>query len=160
MSGQKGHVLLAPPDFNDWAAVHALLLRCFAPMEERIDPPSSLHRMSADVIAAIARENTFAVGLSGEVVIAFGLAEAREQSLYLSKLAVAPEWRGRGLLRRMVRAFEDEARRRGLAGMTLQTRVELSGNHHVFSALGFIKTEETRHPGFDRVTSFTFSRPL
>ena len=48
----------------------------------------------------------------------------------------------------------------GLRGVELQTRIELTANHATFAALGFVETERTAHPGYDRPTTLTFRRPL
>ncbi|MEL6793708.1 MAG: hypothetical protein AAFP78_09655, partial [Pseudomonadota bacterium] len=41
---------------EDWTAVHRLLTDAFAYMDGRIDPPSSLHRMTEDDLAFILRD--------------------------------------------------------------------------------------------------------
>ena len=153
-------VLASPTGFEDWGEVHALLALCFAPMEGRIDPPSSLGRMTSENLAEVGEKHHFVVARAEGMVIGFGLAEVRETSLYLSKLAVHPDWRGQGLLRSVLTCFEGVARIHTLRKLTLQTRFELVENHAIFNALGFQKTDETRHPGYDRVTSYTFSKLL
>jgi hypothetical protein len=42
----------------------------------------------------------------------------------------------------------------------LQTRVELVENHAAFSRMGFAKTGESAHPGYDRPTSITMRRAV
>lgn len=150
----------SPADFDRWDDVHALLTECFAPMEGRIDPPSSLQKMTPASLAENARAHDFVVLTEGESVVGFGLAEARVHSLYLSKLAVHPDWRGQGNSREIIDLFERLARNLDLESLTLQTRVELIENHATFRALGFQKSDETRHHGYDRVTSYTFTKLL
>lgn len=150
----------SPAEFDRWDDVHALLIACFAPMEGRIDPPSSLQKMTPTSLAEYARAHDFVVLTEGESVVGFGLGEAREKSLYLSKLAVDQNWRGQGRSREIIDLFEKLARNHGLKNLTLQARVELTENHATFRALGFQRTDETRHPGYDRVTSYTFTKSL
>lgn len=152
--------LRSPPKFDSWDEVHALLTLCFGPMEGRIDPPSSLNRMTAPSIATQARQHDFVVVVSDGTVVGFGLGEPRGETLYVSKLAVHPDQRGHGLARQIIELFKDVARQHDLSALSLQTRVELIENHLTFHALGFQKTGETRHPGYDRVTSFTFTASL
>lgn len=146
--------------FGDWDELHRLLSDAFASMKGRIDPPSSLDRMTPDDLRRKAGGEHLILARSNGAVVgcAFGVPEG--DAFYLSKLAVAPDWRRRGLLRRMIGPMEVEARRRGLRALTLQTRVELTENHAAFRALGFEKTQETAHPGYSRPTSFSFRKTL
>lgn len=138
----------------------ALLAQAFADMEGRIDPPSSLHRMTAQTLREKASREMLATAHCGTTIIACGFGAVEGTDLHLSKLAVAPAWQRRGILRRLVLLFEDEARRIGLLALTLQTRIELTGNHAAFGALGFRKVAETAHPGYERPTSLTFRKEL
>ena len=84
----------------------------------------------------------------------------RPPVLYLGKMAVAPSHRGHGLGRDLATLAARRAMARGLAAVELQSRVELTENHAVFAALGFVVAAETSHPGFDRPTSLTFRKPV
>ena len=42
----------------------------------------------------------------------------------------------------------------------METRIELTENHATFARLGFVKTAETAHPGYDGPTSITMSRSI
>jgi len=48
----------------------------------------------------------------------------------------------------------------GLPLLELETRIELVENHAAFAAMGFAKTEETAHTGFDRTTGITMQRKV
>ena len=80
--------------------------------------------------------------------------------VYIGKMAVAEDARGQGLARQLVSIAEQRARERGLPRLELQTRIELVDNHRTFAALGFVKTDETAHPGYDRTTSITMSKAV
>jgi GNAT superfamily N-acetyltransferase len=151
----------AGPDFADWPRLMALLHAAYAPMEGVIDPPSSLLAMTAADLAAKARDGVLLLAREGDGPLAGCLFCAAEgDALHLSKLAVRPERQGEGLARALVAAAEREARARGLARLTLSSRVELTANHAVFARLGFRETGRTAHPGFDRPTSIAFAKPL
>lgn len=146
------------------AGVLALIRTTFAYMEGRIDPPSSMHRLTLDEVARqAAGSEVWAVEDAGRVVACVFLTPsgtAGDGALYLGKLAVAVSHRGRGLARRLVALAETRARELGLAAVTLQSRIELAENHAAFAAMGFRVTAETAHPGFDRPTSVTFVKPV
>ncbi|GMG81714.1 hypothetical protein LNKW23_09270 [Paralimibaculum aggregatum] len=146
------------PDDRAAPAVLALLRGAFAYMEGRIDPPSSLARLTAAGLGEMAARGTVLVAETAGTPLACLAAEPRGTAFCLSKIAVARQARGQGLARRLIEAAAAEARGRGLARLTLQSRVELTEAHAAFRALGFAETGRTAHPGFDRPTSISFAR--
>jgi GNAT superfamily N-acetyltransferase len=149
-----------PADFSDYAALHALLTEAFSPMAGRIDPPSSLTCMSVDDLARKAEMEDLFLKRAANRPMACLFATPRGERYYLGKLAVAQDMRGRGLARTLVEAAEMRARGLGLTALELQTRVELTENHAVFAALGFVEAGRTCHPGYARPTSILFRKPL
>jgi len=87
-------------------------------------------------------------------------AAPRGEALYLGKIAVKPGLQGRGIARRMFEMAEANARARGFAALELQSRIELVENHSTFTALGFRKIGEGRHPGYTRSTDVNFRKTL
>lgn len=147
---------LTPDD--DMAPVLALIRRAFAGMEGRIDPPSSMHRLTVAEIAAQAGAGE--VWVIGQPALACLFLTPEPDALYLHKLAVDPGAQGKGHARRLIDLADTRARARGLPRLRLQTRVELAENHAAFRAMGFAQTAATAHPGFSRPTSITFERPV
>lgn len=132
-------------------------------MERRIDPPSSIHTLTASRIAKLATQHEVWV-LEDPVPVACVFLEPRPQGqpdrLYLSKLAVDPAHQGRGLGGRLIALAEQRARALGLSSLTLGVRVELTENQRLFAAHGFKVTQRTRHPGYDRVTSLSMRKEI
>lgn len=151
-------VLRADPETGPHAGILALIRRSFAAMEGRIDPPSSMHRLTVADIARQCREGE--VWHVGQPPVACIFLTARPDCLYVGKLAVDARWRGRGLARGLIAHAEGRARVLGLAWLELQTRVELVENHAAFARMGFVRTGESAHPGFDRPTSITLRRAV
>lgn len=148
------------PDYPHWDAVLSLILNAFAFMAGRIDPPSSAHRLTVAEMAAQAGTGAVWVVEDAGRPVGCIFARAQGDALYIGKLAVAETHRGRGLARRLVGAAEAEARARALSWLELQTRIELTENHAAFARLGFARTGETAHPGYQRPTSITMRRRL
>lgn len=148
---------LTPGD--DFAPVLSLIRTAFAFMDGRIDPPSSMHRLTVDALAGMAAAGEVWVLDEPEGPVACVVLTPKTDHLYLGKLAVAEAFRGQGLARQLVRLAASRARERGLPEVRLQTRVELVENHAAFTAMGFERTGATAHPGFDRPTSLTFAMP-
>lgn len=151
---------LAPKDFTDWSGLHALLSDCFAYMHDRIDPPSSLTRMSPDDLRRKAGEEVLVLLRSRHALVGCGFLKEKEDAIYLGKVAVRPAFRRKGGLKMIVGIAEGVARERSKCALELQTRVELVENHLAFGTLGFARTAESCHPGFDRPTSITMTKPV
>lgn len=148
----------APADFTDWPALLDLLHVSFRYMEGLIDPPSSLHRLDPPGLAAKAL--TEHLWIVDPPLVACAYFRETTEALYIGKLAVHPKMQGQGLGRALILAAEKLARDLGLPRLQLETRIELTDNHAVFARLGFAKTGEKVHEGFDRPTSITMEKPL
>ncbi|QQA44875.1 GNAT family N-acetyltransferase [Pelagovum pacificum] len=126
-------------------------------MDGRIDPPSSMHRLTIETLTESAARTE--IWVIGDPPVATMQLTPRKDVLYLGKIAVSPAMRGRGLARHLVSVARERAQALGLPALELQSRVELVENHATFRALGFIETGRTAHAGFDRPTSITFRSP-
>ncbi len=136
----------------------ALIREGFAYMEGRIDPPSSMHSLTLEALQDHRRIGE--IWSLGPPLSACVFLTPKPDALYIGKLCVAAQARGRGLARHLIGLAENRARTLRLPGLELQTRVELTGNQATFAALGFTETARTAHPGYDRPTSITLRRPV
>jgi GNAT superfamily N-acetyltransferase len=150
----------APPDFCDWERLLKLLHAAFAYQNDRIDPPSSLHGLDADSIAVKAKDEHLFLAVEDGELVGCIFAKPKPGSLYVGKLAVWPHRQRQGIGRRLMQAAEDFARHTGHAVLELDTRIELTENHETFAALGFVKTAEHAHAGYDHPTFITMQKPL
>lgn len=130
-----------------------LLQTEFAYMADRIDPPSSMLRLTEDDLT---KGELWGIGLPLVACVQLTLLS---DALYLGKLAVAQSARGKGHARTLVTHARSRATAMGRSVVRLQTRVELVENHAAFAAIGFVKTDETAHEGYDRPTSITMEIP-
>ena len=146
--------------FDAWEALLALILDAFAYMKGRIEPDSSVYRLTVEQMAAQADEGSVYVAEKDGRLAGCIFCETQGDALYLGKLAVAPRFQGEGIGRLLMAEAEAEARARGLEALELQTRIELTENHDAFASMGFERVGTTAHPGFDRPTSVTMRRPL
>ena len=76
----------------------------------------------------------------------------QEAGLYLSRLAVAPAWRGCGIAKALVAAAEVAALGLGLPRIHLSTRLVLLDNRRLFAGCGFVETTRHAHPGYAEPT--------
>ncbi|MYM56792.1 GNAT family N-acetyltransferase [Thalassovita mangrovi] len=142
----------------DFDAIYALLVRSFAYMDGRIDPPSSLHRMNAATLEEEARDKELWVIEDDGRPVACMILTPKPDTLYLGKLAVDADQRGQGLARQMIEQAGIRAQQLGRPSVTLQVRVELIENQAAFGRMGFVQTGASSHEGFDRPTNLTFVR--
>ncbi|GAA5069420.1 GNAT family N-acetyltransferase [Roseibacterium beibuensis] len=147
-----------PSDFEDWLGLHGLLSDSFAYMDGRIDPPSSLLRLTPEGLEQKSRTEDLYLIRDGGAPVACAFGTITGECYYLGKLAVAASQRGQGLARGIIEAAAQTARKRGLSRLELQTRVELRENHRTFRRLGFTLVGASAHPGYDHATSLTFRR--
>lgn len=141
------------PDDPHLPNVLALLNEAFAYMDGRIDPPSSLHSLTVHKLADLAKDGM--LWTIGTPPIATVTLTPKPDCLHLGKLAVANSAKGQGHARTLVALAKSEAIASGLPLVRLETRIELVENHRTFEHLGFVKTGDSAHPGFDRPTSIT-----
>lgn len=149
------------PEHDDMAALLALIRDAFADMEGRIDPPSSVHTLDPHSLQAKARVETGFVIEEGRNPIACLFCRPEPpDTLYLGKLAIRPSHQGHGFGWQLLGQAEALAGQLGFHTLRLETRIELTDNHVTFTAWGFEKTAEKRHPGFDRTTSIEMRKRL
>ncbi|MBB5516249.1 protein-tyrosine phosphatase/GNAT superfamily N-acetyltransferase [Rubricella aquisinus] len=152
--------IIAGAGFDDWDGLHRLLNAAFAGMDGRIDPPSSLTRMTPDTLAQKAREETLFLAWRGAYPVGCLFAKLDGPEVYLGKVAVRPGLHGKGIGSGLFRAAEGWARAQGAGHATLESRVELTENHRLFARLGYDEVDRTRHDGYDQPTSITFAKNL
>jgi GNAT superfamily N-acetyltransferase len=75
----------------------------------------------------------------------------REDHLWIDNVAIAPEWQGRGLGRRLLAHAEDEARRRGYHEIGLLTNERYVANIAMYTRYGYRETHRVPHLGSDLV---------
>ena len=111
-------------------------------------------------LARKAGEELLIVAWLGGRLVGCVFCRQRADWLYIPKMAVAPAVQRRGVGRLLTARARRLAEEAGLDGLELETRIELSENHHAFSRLGFVKTAETSHPGYTTITSITMRSPM
>ena len=140
------------------AQVLRLIQTSFAYMTGRIDPPSSMHQLTVSALAQMAKDSSVLV--LGDPVAACLVAKPLPHALYLGKIAIASDLRGRGVLRALLGRSEELARALSLSRLELQVRIELVENQKIFGKFGFVETARNAHPGYDRATEITMQKLL
>ncbi|ASY58835.1 GNAT family N-acetyltransferase [Sinorhizobium sp. CCBAU 05631] len=148
------------PGFDRYEELLALILKSFASMDGRIDPPSSAHALTVESLRQKSRDEVGFVVADGADLLGCVFLKPEPDCLYIGKLAIDPGHQGKGLGRQLLTAAEETARSLGLPALRLQTRIELTENHATFAAWGFVETGRSAHPGFTRPTSIEMRKML
>jgi len=144
----------------DAASVAALVRTAFAAQSVVTDPlPSALRVTEADVATHL-ETGGGAVVEADDVIVGSALWTKQDGRLYLSRLAVAPACRGRGVAKALLAAAEAAAREKRLPRIHLSTRIPLLDNRQLFAACGFVETEREAHPGYAEPTSVHMEKRL
>ena len=145
-------------DTTELAQVLRLIQTSFAYMTGRIDPPSTMHQLTVSALAQMAKDSS--VLALGDPVAACLVAKPLPHALYLGKIAIASDLRGRGVLRALLERSEELARSLSLSRLELQVRIELVENQKIFGKCGFVETARNAHLGYDRATEITMQKLL
>lgn len=133
---------------EDADAVAALITRAFAAQPVQVDPAPSALRVTAPDVLAVLDEGGGAGAKVGDMLTGAVLWVTKDGGLYVSRLSVAPEWRGRGIAMRLLAAAEEAARAQDLPRVHLGTRLALEGNRRLFVRFGFREIAFHAHPGY------------
>lgn len=146
------------PDSAKLDPLLKLIQTAFSYMDGRISPPSSMHRLTIESIKEqCVKGEVWAIGVEPSACV---FLKERENCFYLGKLAVDEKYRGQGLARRLVEKAEERGRARGHRILELETRIELVENHAAFQRMGFEKSGEGAHEGFDQPTWFAMRKSI
>ena len=151
---------IRPLTTGDAAATASLVREAFAAQSRATDPPSgALGETTASVFAKLAEGGGAGAEAAGALVGVVLWAE-NDGALYIGRVSVLPAWRGRGIARALLTAAEAEARRRGLARVTLRVRLALEENQRLFAGFGFTPAGQGAHPGYREPTFLVMEKRL
>ena len=146
--------------FDDFAGLHQLLVKAFAFMDERIDPPSSMHKLTPEGLHDKAGNEWLILALQGTALVGCLFARPEYGAVYIGKIAVRSEARGNGTGAKLLGRAQEIAVEKGYSALELEVRVELTENQCFFEKHGFIKSGENAHEGYTRPTSFLYSKQI
>lgn len=125
---------VVPMDKTHIEAVAALEQRCFS-------APWSAQSIAAETDNPLSR---FLVAVAGSSVAGYIGAQEIAEECYITNLAVAPEYRRKGIARALLTAAEKGARERGCSFITLEVRPSNAPAIALYSQNGFTVAGERR----------------
>jgi GNAT superfamily N-acetyltransferase len=110
------------------------------------EPPSGVLNETLEHLTARFHREVFLVAQAGGDIIGSLFCAAQGDALYLTRMAVLPAWRKRGVGRALMAAAEAEARQIGATRLALRVRKNLPGNRVYFERFGFTVTGAGQDP--------------
>jgi [ribosomal protein S18]-alanine N-acetyltransferase len=92
------------------------------------------------------RETVTLVARNGVAVAGFGIMKFGEERAHLVLLAVRPDYRRRGIARRVIQWLVESAATAGVASIHVELRARNTGAYAFYRAIGFAET--LRVPGY------------
>ncbi|MCP3141077.1 GNAT family N-acetyltransferase [Pyxidicoccus xibeiensis] len=137
----------------DASLLARLLREAFEEYRGRLDPPSSAHGKTEEVVRRELRDGgaLLADAPSGAQGCVF--FHVRKDHVYLDRLAVLPPFRGQGVARALMEAVEARARALGPLPVRLNVRLALQEHQDWYARQGYTFRSHGTHEGY---TSPTF----
>ncbi|MFT6558685.1 GNAT family N-acetyltransferase [Sneathiella sp.] len=151
-------VSICTDDFNRWQDLLTLIQKSYAYMAARIDPPSSMNRLTAESLEAKSRSETLFIAFEENRLVGCVFLKEQPSNFYLGKLAVDPDCQGKGIGSMLITACIEFAQQNEKPDIELEVRIELTENQALFSRKGFTKIRENAHAGYNRPTSIVMHR--
>ena len=145
---------------SDADALLDVMRRAFAEYRGVLQPESSVFVETVPLIAAKLAGGCGFLAFDRHRPVGCIIAEEKDGSGYLGRLAVDPGLRRQGLARRLMLAGEGFARGRGLRRAEVQVRIALAGNIALFRSLGYRETARESHPGYAQPTTLVMQKSL
>ncbi len=123
-----------------------------------LTPPSGALKETVDDVAARFRAGLVLIAEADGALVGSVFAALKGDGLYLTRMAVRPDWQKRGIGRALLAAAGVQAGAIGVKKLTLRVRINLPDNRAYFERAGFVVTGQGQDPG--RPPYDAMERPL
>jgi predicted N-acetyltransferase YhbS len=145
-------IILRTATEHDVPAIVAIIHAAFQEYDGAIDPPSGAHKESAEKIRAKMATDHAVLALLDQRVVGCVLYRDESTYMYFGRLAVLPEYRGRGIAGALIEHVEARANEHGLPRVRLAVRIALPRLRARYERLGYRVVEQRRHEGYAEPT--------
>ena len=144
----------------DVPAVAGLIAAAFEVYRHSLEPPSSSLDKTPAAVRRELETATALVAIEAETLVGCVFYAPKEDHVYLSRLAVLPEYQGRGIARALLSAVEDETLDLGAEKIRLQVRLVQKRNRALYGSLGYVFYAYGAHAGYKEPTFVTLEKRL
>ena len=153
-------IRVTPATPDDAPLVRQIMLAAFEQFRGTLEPPSSaLDETIADTRRAIEAGGA-ALAWVGDAAVGSARCEPCPAYLYVGRVAVLPEQRGRGIASALMDFMDDRARALGLPEVRVEVRLALPDNVAFFRRLGFLTVSEQPHPRGPAYWTVILGKPI
>ncbi len=145
-------LVIAEAAETDAAIITQLLHTAFEEYRGVLDPPSGAHDETVEKVREKMKAAHVVMARCGGVPAGCVFYELDGDALYLSRLAVLPEYRRRGLGQALIAFVESRARALGLTHVRLAVRLALPHLRARYERLGYHLYEMGTHAGYHEPT--------
>ena len=129
---------------GDEGTVARLLLEAFEPFREQYTPGGFADTtIGPDAVRERLGSAKIWLAYDGDEAVGTVTALPEPDKIYIRSMAVTPRAQGRGVGQALLKALEDDARKRGYKKMYLYTTFVLPGAQPLYEKNGFVVTRET-----------------
>ncbi|MEO8540886.1 MAG: GNAT family N-acetyltransferase [bacterium] len=133
------------------ARVRELMLAAFREYDTVLSVPSSAMWETVDDTAAHIADGGAVLADVDGLTVGSGRFEMREDHVYIGRLSVLPEHRGRGIGALMMTAMEQHAAGQGSPEARISVRTLLPKNIELYERLGYVATDRYKHARGDEI---------
>lgn len=144
----------------DAAAIAEILHQAFREYDGMLNPPSGVHKESADTVRAKMQTGHWLLAYSNGRAVGCVWCEPRDGFMYLGRLAVLPAQRGRGIGNALIDSVETRAKNAGFTRIRLGVRISLTEMRAAYERRGYVFVETHTHEGFSEPTYVTLEKQL
>jgi ribosomal protein S18 acetylase RimI-like enzyme len=134
------------------ASIVALIHAAFEEYRAKLDPPSGAHNETEQKIRQRMSSGRVVLALTGGQLVGCVFYEQADDHLSLSRLAVLPAYRRRGIGQALIAYVEDRARALSLTRVRLGVRIALEPLRAYYERLGYSEVEYRTHDGYTQPT--------
>ncbi|MCY1015117.1 GNAT family N-acetyltransferase [Pyxidicoccus sp. MSG2] len=137
-----------------------LLREAFEEYRGRLDPPSSAHDKTEEVVLRELKDGGALISESPSGAEGCVFFHVKPDHVYLDRLAVLPPYRGRGVARALMEAVEARARALGSTPVRLNVRLALKDHQDWYARQGYAFLSYGTHAGYSAPTFVVLQKSL
>ena len=152
--------IIRPSRLEDIPGILGVIQAAFAQYRGLLDPPSSAEHKTLAIVAQELETAEALVAEHDRQVVGCAFHRPRGDSVYLDRLAVAPEHRRQGLGHQLMMEVERRALETGHRKVTLAVRLPLRDLQTYYRRQGYVAIGYGTHPGYPTHTYVNMEKQL
>lgn len=145
---------------DDAALLLHITQQAFEPYRDQLDPPSGVFQETLESVQHKIETGDGFFALLDDHIAGSVLVEFQTDHIYVGRLAVLPDFQGKGIARALMAAVEDLAQQHQITRIEVAVRLVLTPNRAMFAHLGFREISYETHDGYSAPTFVVMAKEL